>query len=181
MMTQENYYLYINVDEKGFKCVRIPYKDRDFSMLVILPNKRFGVEDVIKKLDVKTVEKIQDSKQFWKRLILLKMPKFKIEYETSLNQTLRSLGIKDAFGKNADFSAMTTQSRGLYVDEVVHKAFVETSEEGTEAAAATGIRMVLNSSNWPEPKPLHFTVDHPFVFMILYKNQTLFMGKFILW
>ena len=57
MMIKERYFSYMNVNAKGFKCVKISYNDRDLSMLVILPNKRFGVEDVIKKLDAKTVEK----------------------------------------------------------------------------------------------------------------------------
>ena len=104
----------------------------------------------------------------------MKLPKFKLEFDANLNKTLQSLGIKDAFD-DADFSAMSIQSNGLHVSEVVHKAFVETSEEGTEAAAATGIRMCLNSSL--QPVPFYFIVDHPFVFMIIYKNQTLFMGK----
>ena len=146
-------------------------------MLVILPHKRFGVEDVINELDVKTIEKLKDDEQFWQEWIYLEMPKFKIEYEASLNKSLQSLGIKDAFDEeNADFSAMFLQSSGLYVTEVVHKAFIETNEEGTEAAAATGVTSCLESTMFT-PKRIYFTVDHPFVFMILHKNQTLFMGK----
>ena len=148
-------------------------------MLVILPHKRFGVEDVINELDVKTIEKLKDDEQFWQEWIYLEMPKFKIEYEASLNKSLQSLGIKDAFDEeNADFSAMFLQSSGLYVSEVVHKAFIETNEEGTEAAAATGVRMgCLMSGSRIISKPIYFTVDHPFLFMVLYKSQTLFMGK----
>ena len=178
MMKQQDVYSYMNVDKKGFSCIKIPYKDRDFSMLLILPNKRFGVKDVINKLDVKIFEKLKDGEKFMKRMILLKMPKFKIEYEASLKETLCSLGIKHAFDEGyAKFSAMSMQSKGLYVSEVVHKAFVETSEEGTEAAAATGIKMVQKCLIRPKFEPLNFTVDHPFLFMILHKNQTLFMGK----
>ena len=111
------------------------------------------------------------------------MPKCKIEYETCLNKTLQLLKIKDAFDeKTADFSAMSVdalqQNRRLYVTEVVHKTFIETSEEGTEAAAATGICVKMFKCKLPiRPTPIRFTVDHPFVFMILYKSQTLFMGK----
>ena len=112
------------------------------------------------------------------------MPKFKIEYQTNLNKNLRSLGVKDVFEKwEADLSAMSSDARqpdrNLYVDEVIHKAFVETSEEGTEAAAATAVRggLVGKSKKMLLPQPIHFTVDHPFLFLILYKNLTLFMGK----
>ena len=194
MMIQENCYSYMDFYENGFKCLRIPYKDRDFSMVVIKPFKRHGIEDVIDKLDEITVEKIKYGKNFKEVLISLKLPKFKIEYEANLYETLRYLKIKDAFDeKNADFSAISKdalrQDSRLHVSEIVHKAFVETNEEGTEAAAATGIRMCYESSAatgirmcyersvMPEFEPQNFTVDHPFLFMILYKNQILFMGK----
>ena len=71
MMTQEKYYSYISVDEKEFKCVKIPYKQQDFSMLIILPDKRFGLNDIIEKLDVKTIESLKDPKSFSSRRILL--------------------------------------------------------------------------------------------------------------
>ena len=84
--------------------------------------------------------------------------------------------IKDAFDEeNSDFSAMSMQSKGLYVSEVVHKAFVETSEEGTEAAAS--FRVDAEQASRIQPELIEFTIDHPFLFIILYKNQTLFMGN----
>ena len=178
MMTQTNYYPYASIDEKGFKCVKIPYKQPDFNMLIILPDERFGLKDLISKLDVKTIEDIKKDENFIRKEVLLKLPKFKIEYEANLNETLRSLGIEDAFDElKSDFSAMSTQPKGLYVDKVVHKAFIETNEEGTEAAAATGVRIIQMSLKQHVIELIQFTVDHPFVFMILYKMQTLFMGK----
>ena len=68
------------------------------------------------------------------------------------------------------------KERRLHIDEVVHKAFVETNEEGTEAAATTGIKKRKLCKKIFR-NPIYFTVDHPFLFMILYKSQTLFMGK----
>ena len=64
MMTKKDCYSYLSVDEKGFKCVRIPYKLQDFGMLIILPDERFGLKNVIKKLDVKTIENIKDDENF---------------------------------------------------------------------------------------------------------------------
>ena len=178
MMSRTGVYSYISVGKKEFKCVKNYYKHQDFSMLIILPDKRYGLKSVIKQLDVKTIEYIKDSKNYRNKSVLLKMPKFKIEYDASLKDHLRSLDIEDAFSEGvADFSAMSVQSKGLYVNEVIHKAFVETSEEGTEAAAATGVCMYLQCASITYPEPIRFTVDHPFVFMILHKNQTLFMGK----
>ena len=180
MMIQQNKFGYRAVYAKKFKCLKIPYKQQDYSMMIILPNDRFGLNDVIKKLTIKTIESLKDNKQYKERLVTLELPKFKIEYEASLNEKLRLLEIKDAFDeKNADFSAVSKDAlrpdSRLYVSEVVHKAFIETSEEGTEAAAATGIAWKLPRK--AAPKSIDFTVDHPFVFMILCKDQTLFMGK----
>ena len=178
MMTQEKNYSYISNSEKGFKCVIIPYKQPGFSMVIILPDERFGLKNVIKKLDVKTIESLKEPKSFSSKRVLLNMPKFKVEYEANLTETLRSLGIKDAFDeKNADFSAMSKEAlqkdRRLHVSEVVHKAFVETNEEKIEAAAATGKEELAYSDG----ESYDFTVDHPFLFMISYQTQTLFMGK----
>ena len=113
------------------------------------------------------------------------MPKFKIEYEANLNETLCSLEIKDAFDEeNENFSAMSMQYKGLYVSEVVYKAFVETSEEETKAAAATGIKMVRKCLT-PVPRPLYFTVDHPLVdhhgksHFVVIKIITVFLQHFL--
>ena len=183
MMTQNNYYFYKSVDDSRFKCLKIPYKQRDFSMLIILPDDRFGVNDLIKRLDVKIIENLKDEKNFEKEDVLLKIPKFKMDYETSLKETLQLLRINDAFDEgSSDFSAMAVDAlqpnRRLHVSEVAHKAFIETSEEGTEAAAATGMCLATFASRGRQtPQPIYFIVDHPFVFMILHKSQTLFMGK----
>ena len=85
IMTQEKYCAYLSVDHKGFKCVGISYKQRDSSMLISLPNERFGLKSVIKNLDVKTIESLKDPESFSTKLVSLEMPKFKIEYEASLN------------------------------------------------------------------------------------------------
>ena len=178
MMVQTNDFLYISVDEKGFKCVRIPYKQREFSMLIILPDEKFGLKGVIEQLDVKTVENLKDINKFHDEHVSLTIPKLKFEYESKLNKCLRLLGVKDAFDESlADFSAMSTLSSGLFVSEAVHKAFIETNENGTEAAAATGLFCVPYCLSIPVKEPIRFTVDHPFVLMILFKSQTLFMGK----
>ena len=81
--------------------------------------------------------------------------------------TLKAMGMELAFNGNAaDFSGMTG-GRDLFISAVIHKAFVDVNEEGTEAAAATGIIMEPTSAPFEEPKePPVFRADHPFVFMI---------------
>ena len=181
VMSQKNYYLYTSDNQNRFQCVKIPYRQKDFNMLIVLPYDRFGVDNVVQCLDVET-NRTLDNKNFTQKYILLKMPKFKIEYSTKLNNVLKMIGIRDAFNKeNADFSAMSVdalQSNGrLFVSEVVHKAFIETGDEGTEAAAENGITMSYKCLKSRPEEPYPFIVEHPFVFMIQHKSQTLFIGK----
>ncbi|HHX87754.1 MAG TPA: serpin family protein, partial [Firmicutes bacterium] len=103
--------------------------------------------------------------------------RFKYEYESSLNDVLKSLGMEIAFNSQAaDFSAMRTLPPRLYIAEVKHKAFVEVNEKGTEAAAATSVEIRLESA------PLNqfsMTVDRPFFFSIVDQKtgSILFMGS----
>ena len=102
------------------------------------------------------------------------LPRFKLTGEFDLSKTLKAMGMIAAFG-DADFSGMTGQ-RDLFISEVVHKAFVDVNEEGTEAAAATAVVM----SRGVEAAPL-FYADHPFIFLIR-ENSTgslLFLGRVV--
>ena len=112
------------------------------------------------------------------------MPKFEIEYDILLNNTLKKLGMAIAFNKSkADFKKMydTTLCRdNLYIDEVLHKSFIKVNEKGTEAAAVTKIGMkVMASNNFEPPRKIIMRIDHPFIFVIRERqsNSILFMGK----
>ena len=102
------------------------------------------------------------------------LPKFKMTSEFMLKDVLSEMGMPMAFdAAKADFSGMTTASK-LFISDVVHKAFVDVNEEGTEAAAATAVVMEYMSL----PLPATFRADHPFVFLIR-DNRTgsiLFLG-----
>ena len=91
------------------------------------------------------------------------IPKFRAESEFSLRDVLSRLGMADAFSGSADFSGIDDR-RDLYLSEVVHKAFVDVSEEGTEAAAATGATVKFVAM-LQEPRTV-FRADHPFAFLI---------------
>src|SRR5262249_48167529 len=106
----------------------------------------------------------------------LTLPRFKITAEADLKKTLTEMGMGQAFTQAADFSAMARGDQ-LLLSAVVHKAFVEVDEKGTEAAAATGA--VAGAKLLDEGKPVVFRADHPFVFLIR-DNQTrsiLFLGR----
>ena len=107
----------------------------------------------------------------------MSLPKFRAESEFSLGKALSAMGMPTSFSDRADFSGIDPQ-RGLAISEVVHKAFVDVSEQGTEAAAATGITMRATAMRMPEPAVV-FRADHPFLFLIRDTNTgaVLFIGR----
>ena len=105
------------------------------------------------------------------------MPKFKTESQFSLAQTLAAIGMRLASGLGADFSGINGQ-RDLYISAVIHKAFVDVNEEGTEAAAATAVVMSRMAMPVPVEKAV-FKADHPFLFLIRdnASGSILFVGR----
>jgi serpin B len=111
------------------------------------------------------------------RDVQLSLPKFRAESEFSLRQALSAMGMPAAFTGQADFSGIDPK-RGLAISEVAHKAFVDVAEQGTEAAAATGIAMHTTAMRAPEPAVV-FRADHPFLFLIrdTRTKVVLFIGR----
>jgi serpin B len=108
------------------------------------------------------------------------LPKFKMSSGFMLAQVLAALGVKDAFDpERADFSGMDGRSHWLYVSAVLHKAYIDVNEKGTEAAAATAVVMMARGAARPVEPPREFRADHPFLFLI--RDSTtgsiLFMGR----
>ena len=111
--------------------------------------------------------------------IVLQFPRFKVEAKYFMQKLLIAMGLKVSFdAQKADFSGMTGE-RNLFISEVIHQSFVDVTEEGTEAAAATAVSMLAGSAyREPKPKPV-FRADRPFLFFILDKRTgaILFMGR----
>ena len=146
--------------------LELPYGDGSLSMLVLLPKKNHGLADLEAKLT------FQNLQRWMARLkhedeVKVYLPKFKTTSQFQMADVLKAMGMELAFNGNAaDFSEMTG-GRDLFISEVIHKAFVDVNEEGTEAAAATGVVMAPTAATIQEPKePPVFRADHPFVFMI---------------
>lgn len=114
-----------------------------------------------------------------KRQVEVILPKFRLDSEFSLRDALSRMGMRDAFTAAADFSGIDGR-RDLALSNVVHKAFVDVSEEGTEAAAATGAAVALISAVQP-PAHTVFRADHPFIFLIrdTRSGTVLFAGRLL--
>ncbi len=154
--------------------LEMPYKGNDLSMVVLLPRKAEDLAELEERITFGTLE--QWLKRLNKQEVLVYLPKFKITGEFRLAEMLKKVGMVDAFAPNlADFSGMNGK-KDLFISAVVHKAFVEVNEKGTEAAAATGIAIGVTSI--PTPPPV-FRADHPFVFFIrdIKTNTILFIGR----
>ncbi len=162
-------------DEK-YQAVELPYDNGNYAMLIVLPVKNNMKELFSKNISNQDVEDMLNKSGSAR--INLYIPKFKLTSTLQLGNTLSDMGMKDAFSKNADFSGINGK-KNLYIDAVIHKAFVGVEEKGTEAAASTAVVMSLKSAMPVEEKPVLFRADHPFLFLIRERSSgcILFMGK----
>jgi len=154
--------------------IDIPYGNGQFSMMVILPVAGKKTGDVLEILDKESIENWNNSIRPIEAELI--MPKFKIEYKALLNETLSEMGMEIAFTERADFTRLFEEKYGLMISRVIHKAVIEVNEEGTEAAAVTGVEVSLTSL--PPEKPV-LTLNRPFIFFIKEKHTgaILFAGK----
>ncbi|MCF2146782.1 serpin family protein [Desmonostoc muscorum LEGE 12446] len=174
MMSQDGDYRYY--ENEQFQAVSLPYgKDGKVSFYIFLPKENSNLKAFSQNLNVENWEKWMT--QFNKQKGFIRLPRFKTEYDVTLNNALKALGMEEAFSNKANFSGM---GKNFAISQVKHKTFVEVNEEGTEAAAATSVGIVATSLR-QEPKPFRMIVDRPF-FCAIRDNQTgsvLFMGSII--
>src|SRR5215813_8805322 len=131
MMSQSGDYEYYQGDK--FQALRSFYGDKVASLDLFLPDKDSSIDDLLKRLSPEQCERWTGS--FHRALGDIKIPRFKMDYESSLNDPLKAMGMGVAFVKGkADFSGMRDQ-KDLYISEVKHKAAIEVNEDGTEASA----------------------------------------------
>ncbi len=173
MMMQTSEFDYLENDD--FQAIELPYGDGQFRMMVFLPKPAKNIDSLIADLSDQNWNSWLNS--FSKDSVILQLPKFKLEYDITLNDILSALGMGVAFSGQADFTRMF-KSGGLFISYVKHKTFVEVNEEGTEAAAITVVAM-NDSAGGPEIKFIR--VDRPFVFVIRenHSQTILFMGKIV--
>lgn len=163
------------MENDDFQAVSLPYGDEEMSMKVFLPKGEISLETFQQSL---TSENWAEwDAEFTPQEGTILLPKFQLEYETILNDALKKLGMATTFDDRADFTKMIEEEKKLSIDEVKQKTFIDVNEEGTEAAAATSIGVVMSSA--PLDGPFYMEVNRPF-FIAITDEETdmiLFMGS----
>lgn len=169
-------------EDSNVQSLSLPYKCEQFSMIILLPKKRYGIAEVENNLNIRYLKNI-DSLSFYYDVIL-SLPRFRIESEIKPKKDLIKEGFSIMFSDKADFSGISSKD-SLKIGEIIHKTFIEIDERKTEAAAVSKVDMVVvgygGGNPAPPPPPKIFNANHPFVFLIK-DNRTkaiLFMGRYV--
>lgn len=171
MMKQETEFSVYQGD--GFILAEFPYGQGNFVMDVILPDEQDGLTNTLSSVsDANFTSWIS---QMSKRKTDVSFPRFKYGFKKKLKDVLSDMGMGIAFTEGADFSNISDQY-DLLINDVTHQSFIETNEEGTEAAAATVVDIGMTSM---PPASLVFKMDHPFMYIIreTTTNSIIFMGR----
>ncbi len=164
------------IQEKGVQAVEIPYKGNLLSMVILLPDTPDGLAGLEKQVTSANLDTwLTELDMQPARKTDLFLPRFKSETEYDLIGAFKAMGMKDPFSATADFSGMGWPKGSLWISQIVHKAYIEVNEVGTEAAAATGVEMATKSV----PYFAVFRADHPFLYLIRdnRRGTILFMGR----
>ena len=171
MMQQAHSFGYAERDT--LQILEMPYEGKELSMVVLLPKKGRPLADLEKGLSAAKVEGWLTGLR--PRDVVVQLPRFKTTSEFGLKKELSALGMSRAFGTASDLSGIGGDPGELYLADVVHKAFVDVNEQGTEAAAVTGAVVAVRSA----PVRPVFRADRPFVFLIRDRNSgaVMFLGR----
>jgi serpin B len=173
LMSRTGSYRY--ADASGVAMVELPYFESDLAMVVILPAAADGLPALEQRLTPQRLDSLLGA--LAPRLVSLHLPRFRLATQLDLSDTLKAMGMTDAFDiRAADFSGID-DTNGLFLGAVIHKAFVDVNERGTEAAAATALSFLLRSAS--AERPVTFRADHPFLFLIRDRRtgSVLFLGR----
>jgi serpin B len=177
LMRQNAEFKYTEAD--GVQILEMPYKGGELSMVVLLPRQRDGLAELEKTL--KAVRLSVWLATLSKTQVDVALPKFKTTCGFELADVLKTMGMSDAFTRGvADFSGLD-DTKVLFISNVIHKAFVEVHEEGSEAAAATAIKYKDKDRGPDRTSAVVFRADHPFLFLIrdTRSGSILFLGRLI--
>jgi serpin B len=166
-------------DGGTFQALELPYSGNEISMVVLLPRQTDGLAALEHSFTARAardwIQKLEPVDK-----VILSLPRFTMTQQFELSSALSTMGMAQAFSSDADFSGMTGRP-DFAISAAIHKAFIDVDEQGTEAAAATAIVMYATAMHreFPEPPPIVFRADHPFLFILLdtKSGSMLFLGR----
>ncbi len=166
---------YTSNDDLDSDLLELPYKGEDLSLVIILPRKRYGLENL--KLALNSEKLNSAINELKLNAVNVHLPKFKIQQKYELKSALSKNLILKAFSNDADLSRINGQ-KNLKVSKVCHQLVIEVNEKGSEAAAVTSVQISLMSLPFETDQKL-FKADHPFLYLIRNKknNLILFIGQ----
>ena len=159
----DHFYYY---GDNKVQAIQLPYIQDGMEALIILPRENVDINKYISSLNSnenslsELISKLKYAK------VDLDLSKFKLEFSTSLKETLKDMGMTTAFTNNADLTGLR-EKRDLKIDDVIHKTFLKVNENGTEAAAVTAVKIAYGSSGRQVQEIIyHMEVNRPFLFML---------------
>lgn len=177
MRTSSDDYRYS--EQRGLQILELPYQRSAVSMIMLLPRETDGLVELEKSLTPSHMNSWLGKLAKHRGGVQVYLPRFSVRSRLGLIPTLKSMGLKDAFDAHkADFSRLFQNPvGGVSISDIVHESRIEVNEEGTEAAAATGVGDIYAAGDRPQAKV--FRADHPFMFIIYHKPSgcILFMGR----
>ncbi len=159
-------------EKDGLKMISLPYGEGGAMMDLILPAENTKMKDFTAKFGYKQyMDAVKGLNE--KGDVQVAIPKFKVEYEKSLNEVLSAMGMKDAFTSQSNLTGIN-EGGNLFISDVKHKTYIDVNEEGTEAAGVTSVEIRLTSVM----DPITFIADRPFSYIIrdTETDSILFMG-----
>jgi len=178
MMVQEEEFNYYK--GSNFQAIRLPYGYKQTSMYIFLPDENVGLDTFLEKMDSDTWKEWMG--HFRKREGTIGLPRFRVEFFEDLCRILMNLKMDVAFDDQvANFKGISAESPNIYIGGIAHRTFLEVTEQGTEAAAASGICLKEAEAMPSEEEPFRMIVDRPFFCAIVHKDTgaILFMGSIV--
>ncbi|NXJ76357.1 ILEUB inhibitor, partial [Trogon melanurus] len=179
MMCRTGSYKLVQRQEEQMTVLELPYTGEEISMFILLPedirDESTGLEQLESSITYEKLAEWTNMENVHRQEVTVYLPRFRMEDICELKPVLQTLGVRDAFVlEKADFSGLSREP-GLFLSKAIHKSFVEVNEEGTEAAAATGL-LVIGECYCT---PYKFRADHPFLFLIKHNpsKNILFFGR----
>ncbi|XP_068084207.1 leukocyte elastase inhibitor isoform X4 [Anabrus simplex] len=173
MMNLNKYFPYAELYEENLRALKLPYQGGKFSMLLLLPERKNGLEQLESNIENLDVPRIMSRLSEIKTTVVL--PRFKILNTIDLKAPLQNLGMGELFTFEADFTGITDEK--IAISKALQKAYIEVNEEGTEAAAVTALTTTFGSALGARHGM--FIADYPFMYMIIEegKGAILFIGR----